>query len=152
MGIYVAISDSGKPVVEARPFTGMMRTAALDEDFYMLALTHTMSDRLFDDFEKDSCVVINNTEVFSSRLRYATSKTLKGWRMQSDPVRYLDPYTPYSLGQEIDLFFTKNFRHWYQQEYRFAWTRESGDGRSQKLKPFFIELGPLKEIAEIRSL
>ena len=148
---YVALSDAGKPVMGRRPFTGMMRTAALDEDFYMLAMTHTMSDRLFDDFENDSCVVINNTEVFSSRLRYVTSKALEGWRMQSQSVRYLDPYTPYRLGQEIDLFFTKDFRHWHQQEYRFAWIRESGNGRRKKLEPFCIELGYLKEIAEIMS-
>lgn len=150
--ILVALSDSGKPVIKERLFTGMMRTAALDEDFYIFAMTHTMSDRLFDDFEKDSCVVINNTEVFSSRLRYATSRALKDWRMQSKPVRYLDPYTPYSLEQQIDLFFTKDFRHWYQQEYRFAWIRESSISRREKLEPFFVELGPLKEIAEIMSL
>ena len=150
--ILVALSDSGKPVIREQPFTGMMRTAALDEDFFMFAMTHTMSDRLFDDFEKDSCVVINNTEVFSSRLRYATSKALKGWRMQNQSVRYLDPYTPYRLGQEFDLFFTKDFRHWYQQEYRFAWIRESGNGMRERLEPFFVELGPLTEIAEIMSL
>lgn len=152
MSIYVAISDSGKPVVEARPFTGMMRTAALDEDFYMLAMTHTMSDRLFDDFKSDSCVVINNPEVFASRLRYEMSQALDGWQMQSKAVCYLDPYTPYSLEQEINLFFTKGFRHWYQQEYRFAWIRESGNSRREKLAPFFVELGPLTDIAEIMSL
>lgn len=72
--------------------------------------------------------------------------------MQNQSVRYLDPYTLYRLGQEIDLFFTKDFRHWYQQEYRFAWIRESGNGPLEKLEPFCIALGPMNEIAEIISL
>lgn len=153
MQIYIAVLD-GKPVAKARPITDMMATAWLQDDYYLYSMTHTMSDRLFDDFEKDSCVVINNPEVFLSRLRNAVSKTLPGsrWCMQSKQVRYIDPYVSSSLPKNYDVFFTKDFRYCYQQEHRFAWIPKSGKGGQKKLAKFLVTLEPLNDIAQMYSL
>ncbi|HMM44087.1 MAG TPA: hypothetical protein PKE41_00460, partial [Candidatus Macondimonas sp.] len=48
----------------------------------------------------------------------------------------------------VQTFLSKNIRYLYQNEYRFAWTMPE----DSMLAPFFVELGPLDDIAEIFEL
>lgn len=65
--------------------------------------------------------------------------------MTARPLGYYDPYTT----PQIVPIFNKNFRYLYQNEYRFAWTVPEGE---RSLKEFFVELGPLHDIAEFLEL
>ena len=123
-------------------------TVSLATDYYVYCMTHTLSYRLFEDFEADACVIIRDPKAFCSRLQEVVHAHLLGWLGWNRPVQYIDPYLHNE--RHIDLIFSKHFRHWYQQEYRFAWIPEKG-GRTD-LEPFDVELGSLKQISEIVCL
>ncbi len=61
---------------------------------------------------------------------------------------YVDPYN--SKGADLDVFFAKHFRYWCQREYRFAWIPPMR--HTEALEPFFVELGPLTDKAELVAL
>ena len=124
------------------------KTDSLATDYYVCCMTHTLSYRLFEDFEADACVIIRDPKAFCSRLQEVVHAHLLGWLGWNRPVQYIDPYLHNE--RHIDLIFSKHFRHWYQQEYRFAWIPEKG-GRTD-LEPFDVELGSLKQISEIVCL
>lgn len=60
---------------------------------------------------------------------------------------YYDPYTV--RRDQLTPMYSKNLRYLYQNEYRFIWTVPSG---ATDLPPFFVELGPLTDIAEFYEL
>ena len=60
----------------------------------------------------------------------------------------LSYYDPYTVRREQLVSISKHFRYLYQNECRFAWTVSDGE----PLKPFFVELGALYEIAELLEL
>ena len=128
-----------------KPIGDVTSTVSLATDYYVYCMTHTLSYRLFDDFEADACVIIRDPKAFYSRLQGAVQAKLSGWLDWNKPVQYIDPYLHNE--RDVNLIFSKHFRHWYQQEYRFAWIPENG-GRTV-LEPIEFELGSLKEISEL---
>lgn len=122
-----------------KPIGDVTQTTSLATDFYVCCMTHSLSYRLFDDFEADACVVIRDPKSFWARLHKAVEARLSGWLDWHQDVQYIDPYL--HKEKEINLIFAKHFRHWYQQEYRFAWIPEQVG--ETELKPFNIELGSL---------
>ena len=130
-----------------RPIGEVVRTTSLATDYYVYCMTHSLTYRLFEDFEADSCVIIRDPVQFCCRLLTAVKAQLPNWAGSHRPVEYIDPYLHKG---ELDLIFGKHFRHWYQSEYRFAWVPETGP--QTQLEPLFVEVGSLKEIAEIIHL
>ena len=136
-----------KPVGDVAISTG------LKTDYYVYCMTHTLKDRLFNDFSADSCVIIRDLSEFSNRLEAAVQSQLSDWSMCSRSVEYIDPYDAglrLSENPTLDLFFSKHFRYWYQQEYRFVWIPITC--MPNNLEPFQIELGSLSKIAELVDL
>lgn len=129
----------------AKPISDVTQTTSLATDFYVCCMTHSLSYRLFDDFEADACVIIRNPGSFWPRLQKAVAARLPGWLDWHREVQYIDPYL--HKEKELNLIFAKHFRHWYQQEYRFAWIPEKGEQKD--LEPINIELGSLRQIADI---
>ena len=122
----------------------------LATDYYVYCMTHTLSHRLFNDLSADSCVIIRDLSEFFNRLEAAVQAHIPGWSMCSDSVNYIDPYDAgFRLTEKrtLNLFFSKNFRYWYQQEYRFVWI-PIVEVRTN-LEPFQVELGSLKKIGEL---
>ena len=128
-----------------KPIGDVTSTVSLATDYYVYCMTHNLSYRLFDDFEADACVIIRDPKAFYSRFQGAVQAKLSGWLDWNRPVQYIDPYLHNE--RDVNLIFSKHFRHWYQQEYRFAWIPENG-GRND-LEPIEFELGSLKEISEL---
>ena len=139
--------ETGTPR-NANPIGDVISTTTSETNFYVYCMTHTLDYRLFDDFEADACVIVRDPTKFATRLMKAVREALPDWIEWSQEVQYIDPYL--HTRTEIDLFFSKHFRFWYQQEYRFAWIPETA-GRDS-LEPIFVELGPLDEIAEFVRL
>ena len=132
----------------AKPISEVVTTTTLATNFYVYCMAHTLDYRLFDDFEADACVVIRKPSTFAVRLMQAVREALPDWIEWSQKVQYIDPYL---WGKkEVDLFFSKHFRFWYQKEYRFAWIPESNE--QDNLEPIFVELGSLDAIAEFVQL
>ena len=66
--------------------------------------------------------------------------------MSDRPLKYYDPYTIEK--KQLVPIFSKNFSYMYQNEYRFAWTIP----KVEPLSPFFVELGPLDDIADMLEI
>ena len=136
-----------KPVGDVHISTG------LKTDYYVYCMTHTLKARLFNDFSADSCVIIRDVSEFSNRLKAAVQSQLSGWSIYNYSVEYIDPYDAglrLSDNPTLNLFFSKHFRYWYQQEYRFIWIPSTC--MPNNLEPFQIELGSLRKLAELVDL
>lgn len=136
--------QTGEPK-NVKPIGDVTNTTSLATNFYVYCMTHTLSYRLFDDFEADACVIVREPKSFCARLLDAVRVKLPHWIDWNQAVQYIDPYLP-SKG-DVDLVFSKHFRFWYQQEYRLAWLPEKC-GRNS-LEPIFVELGSLKQISDL---
>ena len=143
--ITVFDQKTGKPKGNIKPTSEITSRSALDTNYYVYCMTHSLDYRLFDDFEADACVIIRDPAAFKIRLQEAVRGQLPNWVDWDDLVTYIDPYLHPKGG--IDLFFSKHFRFWYQHEYRFSWIPQS-ETRNH-LEPFFVELGSLEQISEI---
>ena len=137
--ITVPDKQTGEPRT-IKPIDDVTYTTNLATNYYVYCMTHTLNYRLFDDFESDACVIVREPEIFSSRLINAMRQKLPGWLDWNQTVQYIDPYL--HRNWDLDLVFSKHFRFWYQQEYRFAWMPNK-DWRNC-LEPIFVELGSSK--------
>lgn len=136
--------QTGEPKV-TKPIGDVTNTTTLATNYYVYCMTRSLEYRLFDDFESDACVIVRNPEIFSSRLISVMKEKLQDWLDWSQPVRYIDPYL--DPKRDLDLVFSKHFRFWYQQEYRFAWIPNKGARNC--LEPIFVELGSLEQISDL---
>src|SRR5207245_1534191 len=76
--------------------------------------------RLFDDFGYDACVILTDPADFICRVQHAVDHHCRGWITDHQNVKYIDPYN-WKQAAKSDVFFAKDFKYWYQQEYRIAW-------------------------------
>lgn len=131
-----------------KPIGDVTDTTSLKTNFYVYCMTHRLSHRLFDDFEADACVVFHEPMALIEKLEDSMREALPGWIGRNQEVQYIDPYQ--HPNKSVDLVFSKHFRFWYQQEYRFSWLPEKC-GR-EHLEPINIELGSLEKISELCCL
>jgi len=83
-------------------------------NYYVLCMSQTSHQGLFDDFACDACVVINDIEEFANRIKNVLPAH---WVLGHGPVEYFDPY---EIGLEsLDPLLSKDFSFAYQMEYRF---------------------------------
>src|SRR5436853_1516637 len=71
-----------------------------------------------------------------------------GYRIRAQydsPVIYFDPFALVAPETAGEVHFCKHFRFAYQTEFRFVLTPAKG----HDLQHFFVELGPLQDIAEL---
>lgn len=118
-------------------------------DFYVYCMASTLEPRLFDDFNADSCILIHKPDEFCRHLIDSCKKQFRQnhmWRGFAFPVNYIDPLNPPTL--DLDVYFTKHFRYWYQREVRIAWLPQQP---VDKLSPILVELGDIKRYCELFS-
>lgn len=115
-------------------------------DFYVWCCGLGYDARLFHDFEADAVLVVRDKEAFRQRLAQAVQHAHPNSTMSDRGLIYYDPYT--TRREHLIPVFSKYFRYLYQNEYRFAWDVPEGE----PLAPFFVELGPLHDIAEYLEL
>ena len=115
-------------------------------NFYVLCCAAGFDYRMFNDFEADSALIIHGKDEFIRRIGDAVAKEHPS-EFSHDLVRYYDSYGITSPGQLIPAF-SKHFRYAYQDEYRLVWKPSSG----RQLEPFFINIGPMNDIAAMVEL
>jgi hypothetical protein len=121
------------------------------EDYYVLCMASQYDYRLFSDFQADSCVAINDPTELSLRLRAAVAhhnERNPAYRIRAlydSPIIYFDPFALAAPETAGEVHFCKHFRFAYQTEFRFVLT----PAKSHDLQPLFIELGSLRDIAEM---
>lgn len=112
-------------------------------DYYLYCVSQSFARRLFHDFRKDSCLLIHNVNEFVDRFINTVLQKYPEYAVLDRNVEYFDPF---DCHREIDVFFMKPFAYAYQQEFRIVWLPPNP---IQRLEPFFIELGSLKDCAEL---
>lgn len=127
------------------PVIGDIKRTVSGPQYYLLCMSCDWDSQLFADFDADACVVIRDAEKFAKLLETAARPQLEGWYFMHNPVEYFDPYEM-PKNQFFDHAMSKDFRFAYQREYRFFWMAMKGE----KAVGFrFLELGPLKQMAEL---
>ena len=122
-------------------------TLSIDTNYYVFCVSETLRARLFNDFEANAALVINNPSEFESRLRAALASHCPTWTFDSDRVEYFDPLnvSPY----DVKLPFWKDFAYAYQEEIRFTLYPPKPTGH---LSPLFLDIGSLEDISELAVL
>ena len=100
--------ETDEPKKDVKPIGEGTKTTSLATNYYVYCMTHTMSYRLFDDFEADSCVIIRDPAAFCALLQEAVQAKLPDWIDWNQSVEYIDPYL--HPKKDIDLIFSKHFR------------------------------------------
>lgn len=128
----------------AEPIGEIVRTAKMAGDFYVLCLSNSYDPRLVVDFGADAVLVIRKPATFARRLHRSVARERPDLRPWFGAVEYYDPYQPGLDPTHIPML--KHFRFAYQDEMRFAWTAVTAQ---ETWPPFFVEVGPLREIADL---
>jgi hypothetical protein len=103
---------------------------------------------MFGDFEAQAALVIHEPKTFIRRLAEAVGKQLgPTWTWFSSPISYVDPLRP--PARPLNLVHAKHFKFAYQKEYRIIWLPRTP---ATLLEPFFVEIGSLKDCAEVIGL
>jgi hypothetical protein len=152
--IHLAAKDSWIQAVDERTFEsigkrikvlgGMSFKYATPTDYYVYCLSVCFDFRLFDDFQADACLVVNDPKQFIERLLCAGFEKFPSCFAKVDTVDYLDPLR--TKPGSVRAFFSKHFRYSYQTELRNVWLPEKCH---EKLEPAFIQVSPLDDIAEL---
>jgi hypothetical protein len=129
------------------PIGNVKMTHLSKTDYYVYCLSSAYDIRLFDKFDADCCLVINEPKEFIRRLLSCFDKQLPGWSSWDQSVAYVDPLL--ITGGELDVFFSKHFRYSYQREYRIVWLPPS---RFDKLASIHLTLGPLDDCCKLLVL
>lgn len=146
-----ALSDllKGGDMVKAQGMTmkiqnGFIPMKFMVDDYFLFSSCKEIDRRMPTDFEADAALIVKNRSEFVGRLKKAMSRRFPTWEFLEGEVYYYDPYNdiPRSQNQE----FWKHFSYSYQKEHRCVLRpRRQYFG---ELAPFFVELGPLGDIAE----
>lgn len=112
-------------------------------NYYVWCTSFRLHLRLFDDFDADSVLVIHDAGEFSRRFIQAIRNPLHGWKFTPCGIHYFDPYHPSK--ETRNVFACKHFKYLYQNEFRYVFLPPEP---ATKLKSFFVEIGPLHDIAE----
>jgi hypothetical protein len=116
-------------------------------DFYVWCCGLSYDARMFHDFEAEALLMIRDMDAFTDRFIAAVNAAKPDLSSEHGPCVYYDPYTV--RREQLTPMYSKNLRYLYQNEYRFIWTVPAG---TTDLSTFFVELGPLTDIAEFYEL
>ena len=123
-------------------------------DYWMFCMANVLDQRLFTDFEADSCVIIQRDPFLRRLDQHADSAPWNTTKYFAN-VQYVDPLGAFPGTREclingsLHVYLTKLFRYAYQHEVRFVCIPpEIEDG----LRPHQLQMGSLKNIAEYVQL
>jgi len=146
-----ALSDllKGGDTVEAHGMkmkiqNGFIPMEVMIDDYYLFSSCKEIDRRMPTDFEADAALVVKNKTEFIKRLRNAMLQNFPTWEFSEGEVYYYDPYNDIPRDQNQE--FWKHFSYSYQKEHRCVLRPRIQN--FEKLAPFFIEIGPLSDIAE----
>ena len=119
-------------------------------NYWMFCMAGVLDQRLFADFEADSCVIIRR-EPFIRRLFVMSQLLLPNTNIVFGHVNYVDPLGAFPVSKEVrvdglmPIHMTKVFRYAYQREVRFVSVPRKFQ---EHLEPIPLKIGPISDIAE----
>lgn len=134
------LSDSDAQI----PPDGSAICTRTSEDAWIYCLSASYDAALYDDFDRDACLVIRDPKEFRDRLLVKAHQQLGARGYAFSPVTYVDPLT--QIEESVPILLQKHARHAYQDEARAIWLPQRG---TQALSAAFVEIGSLESIAEL---
>lgn len=125
---------------------GFLPIEFMIDDYFIFSTCKEINRRMPTDFEADAALIIKDKKRFLKMFKLALLEKFPDWQFLEGEVLYYDPYNdiPNNPNQEL----LKHFSYSYQKEHRCVLRRRVSPAPYIKLEPFFIELGPLLDIAE----
>lgn len=125
---------------------GVVPLDVVMEDYFLFSTCNELSRRMPTDFESNAVLIIKDKHEFLSRLESELIMSYPGWEVLERDVYYYDTYNdhPNDRNQE----FYKHISYAYQREHRCILRPKRTGIQKDKLKPFFVELGSIEDIAE----
>ena len=123
-------------------------------NYWMFCMADVLDQRLFADFQADSCVIIRR-EPFIRRLSWMAKFQLPNTEIVCGRVNYVDPLGAFPVSREVrvdglmPIHMTKVFRYAYQREVRFVSVPRKFQ---EHLEPLPLKIGPISDIAEFVDL
>ena len=114
------------------------------DDYFLFSSCKEIDRRMPTDFEADAALVVKNKTEFIKRLESAMLQSFPTWQFSEGEVYYYDPYNDIPRDQNQE--FWKHFSYSYQKEHRCVLRPRIQ--KFEELAPFFVEIGPLNDIAE----
>lgn len=133
-----------------KPIGNIRYTVKSKTDYYVYCLSSLMSFRLFSDFGANCCLVISEPEKFTKYFIDKCKKKLSknyGWRCCGLPVKYIDPLN--TDENNVEVYFTKHFKYWYQNEYRIVFLPNR---EINKLDILDVEIGNLSKFCTLFNI
>jgi len=118
-------------------------------NYFLFSTCQRVSRRMPTDFNSDAVLIIHDKEEFLERMRSELEISWPDWEFLERDVYYYDPYN--DLPTDRDQEFYKHLSYAYQREHRCIVRPRSYADAATDLEPFFVELGPLSDIAEMRK-
>lgn len=119
-------------------------------NYFLFCTCRDISRRMPTDFEADSVLIIKNKGEFIQRIKTELQISYPDWEFLERNVYYYDPY--HDLPTDRDQEFYKHLSYAYQKEHRCILRPKNPNEYVDNLEPFFIELGALSDISEIRTI
>lgn len=114
---------TGKPKGVLHPIKVGPLSAELESDYYVFCMTLRYAVDFYDEFDADTCLVIDDADLFMDQALAAIQDALPNWAVDAGTVRYRSPnsfYTLYPVRQ--DIYYNKIDRYSHQQEVRIVCT------------------------------
>lgn len=119
-------------------------------NYFLFSTCQRVSRRMPTDFDSDAVLIIHDKESFLKRMKLELEVSWPDWEFLQREVYYYDPYN--DLPTDPDQEFYKHLSYAYQKEHRCIIRPHRNAIAASNLKPFFVELGSLSDIAEIRKI
>jgi len=133
-----------KESVGVHPVSNLIKTVEASTNYYVYCVSTDYKARFFKDFSADSCLIIKDADRFVKTLAKAFyEKISKEWNGYAGLVKYIDPLFPV---EDIDIFFSKDFKYLYQSEFRFVWFPPKAE---KNLDSVFVNLGNINDYCEL---
>lgn len=116
-------------------------------DYFLLSLCDSIYYRMPTDFDADAVLVIRDPIRFSQRVISAFLARFSDWKPHYGPVTYYDPYRDYTKVRVHQM--SKHFGYAYQREVRIV--MEALRSPRHALEPQFLDIGPMRDYAELLS-
>ena len=113
-------------------------------NYYVHCFATNYTNREFDDFDADSCIVIYEPRLLFQKMMKAVKQLKPEFDGFASSVTYIDPLNVDP--KNVDIFFAKHFKYSYQNEVRTIWLPKAP---LTSLEPFFISVGEMKNYAKI---
>jgi hypothetical protein len=117
------------------------------DDYYLYSLCDHIYYRMPTDFGADAALVIHDPVRFNQRVISTFLAAYPDWKPLQGPVTYYDPYLDYTKLRVPEM--AKPFGYSYQREVRIV--LKPPRKIITKLKPVFLNIGPMDDYAELLS-